>query len=236
MKRILFVDNSVDKIYNPLDHFNTLFYLPYDVIHAPSTNFPDDISKYSHIVLSGSFASTLDRHSWQMNEKDFIRKATAMGKVMMGVCHGHQLMGQAFFGEDAVRKRTEPELGWPAIDVVTDDPLFGKSGSVINAFSYHYDEVYQVDTSIADVIARSKECEVLVFRIKKKPIWGVQPHFELGYIQALSLIDQIMGPENRIKKDFIMNSENSPRDSGWIIPLFREFQETEPLDKNGTYR
>ncbi|MBT7710948.1 MAG: type 1 glutamine amidotransferase [Deltaproteobacteria bacterium] len=229
MKRILFIDNSVDDIYHPLDHFKGIFYLPYDVVHASSEVFPDDLSKYSHIVLSGSFASTLKNYSWQVRERKFIRKAADQGKVMMGVCHGHQLMGQAFFGPDAVGTRDHAEIGWPDIEVLEDDPLFGKSNTFVNAFSYHYDEVRKVDTGMADVIARSKECNVLAFRMKNRPVWGIQPHFELGYLQALALMDQIMGPGNPVKKSFITDVAKHPKDSGWIFPLFRSFQETDPL-------
>jgi hypothetical protein len=81
----------------------------------------------------------------------------------------------------------------------------------------------------ATIIARSEECDILAFKIKDRPVWGVQPHFEMGIVQSLRYLDIVKGPQVPDKQIFFSDDQYMPKDSGWVIPLMKRFHETQPV-------
>ncbi len=229
MSRILFLDNSIDDdVYQPLTYWEPLLLFPYDFFRVSAGQWPDGLDSYSHLLITGSTASVLDDTAWMQNEAALIRNAVNKGKVILGSCFGHQMIARSVFGLDAVRRRAKPEIGWPEIQILARDALLGESGSTINGFVFHFDEVCNVPAEKATVVARSADCEILAFKLKGRPVWGIQPHFEMGIVEGIQIIDRAMGAEIPNKQHFFRSDENRPRDSGWIIPLMKMFHETHP--------
>ncbi len=230
MNRILFLDNSIENdAYHPLAYWGPLFMFAYDSYRACFGELPTELDGYSHIFISGSSASVLENTEWMQAEMELIRCAVNQGKVILGSCFGHQIIAGALFGMGAVRKRKGPEIGWPDIEIIADDALFGKCGRKIHSFVFHFDEVCNLAENQATVIARSKGCGVLVFKLNGKPVWGVQPHFEMGIVEGLKFIELVQGEGIPDKQSFFNSAENFPKDSGWIIPLLKVFYDTRPL-------
>ena len=230
MNRILFLDNSIDDdVYQPLTYWEPLLLFPYDLFRVSAGQWPDGLDSYSHILIAGSTASVLDDTAWMQAEVDLIQKAVTKGKVILGSCFGHQIIARALFGMDAVRKREKPEIGWPDIQIVSSDSLFGESGRTIHTFIFHYDEVCMVPEEKAAIIARSKECDILAFKVKDRPVWGIQPHFEMGIVQSLRYIDNVKGNQVPDRQIFFSAAQYMPKDSGWVIPLMKTFHETQPV-------
>ncbi|MDH4009189.1 MAG: type 1 glutamine amidotransferase [Desulfobacterales bacterium] len=230
MNRILFLDNSLhNDTYRPLIYWEPLLLFPYDLFRVSAGELPHELDSYSHILITGSAASVLDDTEWMQAEVDLIRKAVNNGKVILGSCFGHQIIARSLFGMDAVRKREKPEIGWPDIQIVSSDPLFGESGRTIHTFIFHYDEVCTVPEKKATIIARSKQCDILAFKVKDRPVWGVQPHFEMGIVQGLRYIDKVKGSQVPDRQSFFSSAQYMPKDSGWVIPLMKRFHETHPV-------
>ncbi len=228
VKKILFVDNETNhQLYKPLDHWRPLFLHPYEVYHAPYEQ-PPSLDSFTHIILSGSLSSTLENKGWMKAEEELIRTAVCQGKVLLGNCFGHQLLAKALLGNNVVRKRDKPEIGWPAMELLFDDPLLGSLGDVINGFVLHFDEVQAVLDDQVNIILRSPECENLAFKLKNKPVWGIQPHFEIGIVQGFEVIDVVKGPGVPDKSVFLGSAEIAPRDSGSIVRMMKVFQNIEP--------
>ena len=228
MSRILFLDNSLpNDLYHPLLYWECLLLFPYEVFRVSVGELPHELDSYSHILISGSAASVLDDTEWMQAEVALIQNAVDKGKVILGSCFGHQLIARALFGMDTVRKREEPEIGWPDIQIVSSDSLFGESGRTIHTFIFHYDEVCTVPEEKATIVARSKQCDILAFKIKERPVWGVQPHFEMGIVQSLRYIDKVKGDQVPDKQFFFSDDAYMPKDSGWVIPLMKRFHETQ---------
>ena len=139
------------------------------------------------------------------------------------------MIARSLFGLAAVRKREKPEIGWPDIQIVSNDPLLGESGLTLHAFIFHYDEVCALPEENATIIARSEACEILAFKLKDRPVWGIQPHFEMGIVDGLRYIDKVKGNPVPDKQIFFSSSQHMPQDSGWIIPLIKAFHETRPI-------
>jgi GMP synthase-like glutamine amidotransferase len=230
MNRILFLDNSIDNdTYRPLIYWEPLLLFPYDLFRVSAGELPHELDSYSHILITGSAASVLDDTAWMQAEVDLIQKAVNKGKVILGSCFGHQIIARSLFGMAAVRKRVKPEIGWPDIQIVCSDSLFGESGRTIHSFIFHYDEVCALPEEKAKAIARSEECDVLAFKVRGKPVWGVQPHFEMGIVQGLRYLDSVKDDQVPDKQSFFNSTQLMPKDSGWVIPLMKAFHETQPV-------
>ena len=230
MNRILFLDNSIeDDVYQPLTYWEPLLLYPYDHFWVSVGQWPEGLDAYSHILITGSTASVLDDTDWMRNEATLIRDAVDKRKVILGSCFGHQMIARSLFGLDAVRKREKPEIGWPEIRILARDPLLGEADRTINAFVFHFDEVCKVPEAQADIIARSADCDILAYKLKNRPVWGIQPHFEMGIVEGIQIIERSAGDDIPDKHYFFDNSNNQPKDSGWIIPLMKAFHETQPI-------
>ena len=230
MDRILFLDNSIqDDRYQPLGYWEPVLLFDFDSYRASAGEFPENLDQYSHIFLTGSTSSVLDNSDWIRAEQELIRTAVDQGKVMVGSCFGHQIMARALFGDDAVRKRPGLDVGWPAIEILADDALLGEAGSKIYGYVFHYDEVCRIDEKRAAVIARSDACEILAFKLKDKPVWGIQPHFEMGIVEGLKFLELAKGEGVQDRKSCFSSPDNFPQDSGWLIPFMRAFHNARPL-------
>ena len=232
MNRILFVDNTIDhNLYRPLDHFKPLFILPYDVYHAPTAAEPADLDRYTHILLSGSFASTLDDEGWILAEVDMIRAAVEKGKVILGSCFGHQLIARALFGLEAVRKREKPQIGWLDLKLLQDDRLLGSQGEQLSGFFFHFDEVAALSSAETVTLLAGPDSRHLAFRLKNRPVWGIQPHYELGVAQGFELIGTAIEQGSLgvpPKELFFESAPLRPRDSAHIAGIMYQFQQQEP--------
>ena len=230
MNRILFLDNSIQNdLYKPLSYWEPVLLFEFDSYRASAGELPDDLDAYSHIFISGSSASVLDNTDWINAEQELICRAVDRGKVILGSCFGHQIIARALFGDGAVRKRPALDVGWPAIEILADDALLGLAGSKIYGHVFHYDDVCRINENEATVIARSKACEILAFKLNGKPVWGIQPHFEMGIVEGLKFIEWANGDGIPDRTSLFDSSENYPRDSGWIIPLMKAYHQMRPL-------
>ena len=231
MRKILFIDNAIENdTYNAARYWKPLLMYPYDMFRVARGESPSDPKPYSHILITGSSACVLDDLDWMQSEVELIRTAVSAGKVILGSCFGHQIIARALFGPEAVRVREVPEIGWPEIEVVADDLLLGKAGRILNGFVFHYDEVCTVPPELAAVTARSSSCDILGYKLRDKPVWGIQPHFEMGIVEGLSYLDIVSG-EHIPERQSLFNSETTlPKDTGWIAPLMKAFHDSSPLE------
>lgn len=229
MNRILYLDNSIaNDVYQPSVYWKVLFRFPFDSYRASAGELPLELDNYSHILITGSSASVLDDKEWMRAEAELIRTAVEKGKVILGSCFGHQILAKALFGMKAVRSRQIPEVGWPDITIIAEDHLFGYRGRVIKGFVFHFDDVCNLPEKEATIIARSMECGIMGFKLKNRPVWGMQPHLEMGIVEGLKLIENVFGEGEREKLLFFNSPQTAPQDTGWIIPLMNAFHEARP--------
>lgn len=119
-----------------------------------------------------------DAHPWLIQEKQAIRAAVRRGLPYMGVCLGHQLLGEAMGGK--VAKAARAEVGILDVDLTPAgraDPLFAGMAERFKALQWHGAEV-AVAPPDAVVLARSPLCAVQAMRVGHNA-WGMQYHTEL---------------------------------------------------------
>jgi GMP synthase-like glutamine amidotransferase len=230
MGKILFLDNGVENdTYQAINYWEPVLYYPFDLFRVAADEWPADLASYTHVLITGSSASVLDDTAWMQREMELIQSAVDRGKVVLGSCFGHQIMARALFGVRAVRRREKPDVGWADIEIMVDDPLLGDGGRILNGYVFHYDEVCDVPQGMANIIARSAQCDTLAFKLIGKPVWGIQPHFEIGIIEGLKYFDIVSGEDIPTRQSFLGSDQQLPKDSGWIAPMMKSFHEMAPV-------
>jgi GMP synthase-like glutamine amidotransferase len=187
MPLIAIIDNSIDPdVYRPVRHWGR--WLPADGVPFEARNgrLPSLDDGFTHILLTGSEASILERPFWAEAEVALVREALARGLAVLGSCYGHQLLAVAIGGPGYVRRCREPEIGWLPIGIRTNDPLLGPVRTA-HAFSLHFDEVVDPD-GILTPLAATPVCPIHAFRYGARPVWGVQSHPEIGPADGRELL------------------------------------------------
>lgn len=188
--RILIIDNNLDK-----DCWGASDIKAYAaktghyvfVRRAPHDDLPQNISFYDRIVISGSRTSALDKSPWISNLDKAIREALNLGKAILGVCYGHQVLArvlnEAVGGRPILRKALKPEVGWIEIKKQAACGLFKDLSDSFYSFASHYDEVERLPTG-AILTASSNCCPIQAFQVENSPVFGIQFHPERQLEQA----------------------------------------------------
>src|SRR5690606_26631071 len=86
-------------------------------------------------------------------------------------------------GENCLRVTEKGEFGWTEIQVTAPSPLFEGLPGRFHSLSHHYDEVCTLPPG-AEVLARSRDCEIQAFQLKDQPVFGIQFHPEKDTTEA----------------------------------------------------
>jgi len=183
------------------------------VVHANQLNELKDFSSFSHMIISGSYASAYQDKPWNSKLENFIKSSIEKNKKILGICYGHQFLARTLKGVTSVKKSSTPEFGWNLIET-KDNILLEGIENLISAVS-HYDEVVELSEEFK-IIAKSDKCKIHGFQYNNKPVFGIQFHPEYNEKTATKNFD----------KHFLLKQE----DKKWFIDKRRE----KPTDKQNT--
>ena len=177
--RVLILDNSLNRtIYRPVRQWKRhLDGVPVDSVHMPSEEQVASLDDYTHIIITGSTASLVEPPEWAEAEAELVREAERRGLAMLGSCFGHQMLVYALSGSEHVARAESAEVGWVAVEMNGDDPLFADFPNPWHAFAWHYDEVVGPPDPWR-VLGSTSICGIAVIRYGDAPIWGLQLHPE----------------------------------------------------------
>jgi GMP synthase-like glutamine amidotransferase len=177
--RLLVVDNAIDHgMYRPVEHWAALAGFEPESVYPPGGDALPEPGQHTHVILSGSEASIVERAPWAEEELRWLERVARAGGRVLGSCWGHQLIAAALGGPDCVRRAETPELGWERIAPVPGlrDPLLE---GAFDAFVSHFDEVVPGSHPALHVLATSPGCAVQALRWGELPVWGIQAHPEI---------------------------------------------------------
>ncbi len=221
-KAVAIVDNSIfPEIYKPVEHWSRYLDWPWQGFVAREGQFPDP-ARFSHIILTGSEASILEREPWVDDEAALVREAAAAGTALLGSCWGHQLLAYALAGEGHVRRAAGPEIGWIAMRLDRTSDLLGPAGTTAFVFSSHFDEVFALPASF-EVLASTEACPVQAFHLAGAPIWGLQCHPEIDIPTGVSFVRDLLDQGFKGQEALQAALAEPPRDSGLIHRIVRAF-------------
>ncbi|MCX9083288.1 MAG: type 1 glutamine amidotransferase [Candidatus Methanoperedens sp.] len=136
-----------------------------------------DISDFDWLFIMGGSMNIYeeDKFPWLKEEKEYIKKAIAANKIILGICLGSQLIADVLGGN--VSKNQFKEIGWFAISFTRearDSSIFGKLPDTITAFHWHGD-TFKIPQG-AKRIAQSEGCANQAFEYGRTI--GLQFHLE----------------------------------------------------------
>lgn len=137
------------------------------------------------VIMGGPMSvNDEDKFPWLVLEKQFIREVIKLGKPVLGICLGAQLIASAM-GARIFRNRVK-EIGWFPIRAVNaeDGSVFGFPPSE-TVFHWH-GETFDLPSG-AIRLAKSDGCENQAFQLGKSVI-GLQFHLETTPESALEMI------------------------------------------------
>lgn len=127
------------------------------------------------VVITGSPARLPEPEPWMEPALEYTRALVAAKTPVLGVCFGHQMLGQAL-GGCVGRNPRGREIGTVALDVVRHNPLVDR-GDEVRVNMSHVDSVLTLPPG-ARVFART-DLEPHALVQFAEHVWGVQFHPEI---------------------------------------------------------
>ena len=165
-----------------------------DARHAESL---PEASSFAGVIVTGSASSVTERASWILRVEQYLARAVEQEHPVLGICFGHQLLGQALGGLVEKNPRGR-EMGTVQLSIVADDPLLDRDATPALAHATHVDSVTVLPPN-ARLLATTLLEPHAALRFGERA-WGVQFHPEFDpqvmteYIETRS---QLLADEGR---------------------------------------
>ncbi|MGD9345262.1 MAG: type 1 glutamine amidotransferase [Candidatus Aminicenantes bacterium] len=225
--RVAIIDNSIDpSIYTPVVHWTAFLESEWQAFTAREYKFPDLEEGFTHVILTGSEASILERDRWVDPEIELTLEAVERKIPVLGSCWGHQLLAIALAGPCHVQRSGYPEIGWTPITITEENALVGHRGQEF-VFCSHFDEVVDLDEDFS-VFASSDKCRVHAFQWKKHPVWGIQSHPEMSIREAQLYLQRNVESAPGAHSIYLRALNSAPKDTGMVLKVIRNFLNCSP--------
>jgi GMP synthase (glutamine-hydrolysing) len=152
------------------------FVCGFEVVVCTNESHYEDPRAYCGIIVSGSPARLNDREDWMLRTEDALCDAHEKQVPILGICFGHQLLGEALGG------RVEPnpngrEIGTVQLTHRAADSLLDALESEPTVAMSHLDSVVEVPPGAT--IIRSTSLDPHAALRFSETTWGVQFHPEM---------------------------------------------------------
>ena len=156
--------------------------------HLYQSELLPSLESFDWLVVMGGPMGVYDEaeYPWLTDEKRFIEQVIAVGKTVLGVCLGSQLIACVLGAR--VHRNAEKEIGWFPIqltDEAKSSALFSDLPTTQDVFHWHAD-MFDLPAG-AIHMARSAACEHQAFVLDERVV-GLQFHLETTKQSAQGLI------------------------------------------------
>ena len=168
-KKVLVIDNYDSFTYNLVHYMEDL---NYEVSVVRNDEFSMDfVEKFDKILISPG--PGIPDEAGQTKE---LIKRFCSAKSIMGVCLGHQAIGEVFGGK---LKNLDSVFHGVATDIkiVSEDKIFKNIPKKIKVGRYHSWVVEKLNDNL-EVLASDNDGNIMALRHKDYKVWGVQFHPE----------------------------------------------------------
>jgi GMP synthase (glutamine-hydrolysing) len=178
---------------------------------------PSDDGFGAVMVFGGSMHLDQEaQNPWLPGEKAFLRELLERGTPALGVCLGSQLLAEA--AGASPHRAERPEIGWHGIELTPEgerDPLLAPLAGGFEGFGWHSYE-FPLPPE-AEALARSPVC-LQAFRLRERPVWGLQFHAEVTPATLDSWIDDYDSDEDAVRIGLdpeALRAQSAGRMEGW---------------------
>jgi GMP synthase (glutamine-hydrolysing) len=155
--------------------------------------------RFAGLIVTGSAASVTERDPWMLRIEEYLAQAVEQEQPLLGICFGHQLLGQALGGL-VERNPRGREMGTVELAIVEDDPLLDRSIVPALAQATHVDAVTRLPPR-ARILAKTELDPHAAVRFGPRA-WGVQFHPEFD--------DQVMGEYIETRRALLAEEGRDP--------------------------
>lgn len=153
-------------------------------IHANETLPP--LNACDLLVVAGGSQQVWEasRHPWMGPEKDFVRKALAAGRPVLGICLGSQILAEILGGR--VFMAEHPEIGWHRVTLSPSSGGFGFFGPDVHEFTtfhWHYAQFTLPPDCIGLASSAATPHQAFVSRKFKALALQFHPEFSLATVR-----------------------------------------------------
>ena len=150
-------------------------------IRSPETAVAD-LQDADGLILSGGPASVYDPQAPAYNPE-----ILAMGKPMLGLCYGHQLLCHRLGGQ--VERGTTHEFGAAYLQVHKAEGVLGGLDARERVWMSHRDHVAALPPGFA-VLGATEDCPVAAMGDAERKIYGLQFHPEVTHtVRGMDILD-----------------------------------------------
>jgi GMP synthase (glutamine-hydrolysing) len=176
------------------------------------------------LIITGSASSVTSREPWMLRLEAYLRRATLENTAILGLCFGHQLLGQALGGRVAKNPQGR-EIGTVEVERLADDAMLGSARRFI-ANSTHVDSVVELPRG-AQVLARTALEPYAALRFAEN-VHGVQFHPEVDAEVMLHYVNarrQLLVEEGVDADALIGNVRDTPESAAILQRFARRVSE-----------
>jgi GMP synthase (glutamine-hydrolysing) len=147
-----------------------------------------DVSEVVGLVAMGGPMGALDdaAHPHLARDRALLAAAAHAGVPVLGICLGAQLLAAGLGA--TVTRGPALELGFGAVEILTDDPVLGSSGTTAPVFHWHEDTFTVPPNAV--LLARSTKYPHQAFRLGPRA-YGLQFHLEIDRSLATQLVPNL---------------------------------------------
>jgi GMP synthase (glutamine-hydrolysing) len=190
--------------------------VPMHPVELHAGEVPPPATEFDAIIMTGSPLSVTQPVDWMKRAADYLVDAAELGKPVLGVCFGHQLLAWRH-GAQVVKHARGRELGTVSVALTEAgrrSPMFEGFPTSFEVQATHEDEVVKGAAPL-EVLAQNAHCVVQAFSVGPRT-WGVQFHPEMDAASIRYCIEsKDTKPEDR--------ASAVARESDWGSRLLRRF-------------
>lgn len=145
-----------------------------------------DQKDFDCLIIMGGPMGVYDEqiYSWLATEKKFIHECIWIGRKVLGICLGAQLIAEVCGAR--VYPNGKKEIGWFPVSISPSLRPFGISEGTMTVFHWHGD-TFELPIGAVNH-ATSAACEHQLFTIERN-VMGIQFHFEATEITIAEMLE-----------------------------------------------